>query len=202
MNITALIEQFDAWRTAGSTIALATVTKTAGSTYSKPGTHMLFSGQSDYRGLLSGGCLEGDLLERAQPVLISGDPAHVVYDMRDQEQDQLWGLGLGCNGMMEVLIQRLAPETGYQPFAAITDQVRLRVAGHYAIAVDGKQPGAGLVWGPGDRILHQLSTAQGFRNLPDCPHAATCASVNSRYGSRRPPPGTAGRHFRMGGGGF
>ncbi len=57
-------------------------------------------------GLLSGGCLEGDLAERARSVLASGRPATVTYDMSSQD-DLLWGLGLGCAGQVQVLLERV-----------------------------------------------------------------------------------------------
>ena len=142
MNISALLNQFQEWRKAGAPLVLATVVQTAGSTYAKPGTHMLINGDLGYEGLLSGGCLEGDLAERARPVLADGDAALVVYDMRDQEQDQLWGLGLGCNGMMQVLLQRLDTSNGYEPMTTLASHIGQRISGTYGIQVDGPKAGA------------------------------------------------------------
>lgn len=113
-----LIEAFGPWRQADATMVLATVIDTAGSTYSKPGRHILINADGQHAGLLSGGCLEGDLAERANSVLASGVPQTVTYDMRD-DADDLWGIGLGCNGMMEVLLQRLDASNDWQPFTAL-----------------------------------------------------------------------------------
>ena len=56
-------------------------------------------------GLLGGGCLEGDLLERATRVRAGGEPELVRYDA-SAEEDIVWGLGLGCAGIVEVWLDR------------------------------------------------------------------------------------------------
>jgi xanthine/CO dehydrogenase XdhC/CoxF family maturation factor len=91
----------------GCSAVLATVVRVVGSAYRRPGARMLFAG-SDAVGMVSGGCLESDLAERAAAVLHSGDAQVVVYDMRSPD-DIIWGLGLGCNGEVRILMERLAP---------------------------------------------------------------------------------------------
>jgi xanthine/CO dehydrogenase XdhC/CoxF family maturation factor len=80
--------------------------------------------------LLSGGCLEGDLREHARSVLASGRSRTVTYDMRSAD-DELWGLGAGCEGAMEILLQRMGVVEGWQPFAGIRSLI---AAGQRAIA--------------------------------------------------------------------
>src|SRR5262245_5654973 len=82
-------------------IALATVVATAGSTYRKAGTQMLIAPSDGPFGLLSGGCLEADLVEHARAVVESGAPRFVQYDMRG-EDDRLFGIGSGCEGSMRI----------------------------------------------------------------------------------------------------
>ena len=77
---------------------------------------MLIDGDGRFKGLLSGGCLEGDLAIRARVVLESGQPQVVIYDLADDD-DEVWGLGVGCDGMMRVLLQPL--DANYEPFARI-----------------------------------------------------------------------------------
>jgi len=134
-----LIEAFDAWRRAGEDIVLATVTGTAGSTYSKPGAQMLISGDGQFRGLLSGGCLEGDLVEHAKDVIARGLPKAVRYDMRNRDEDQLWGLGLGCDGAIDIFLQALDEE--HEPFAAIARRVSARIPSAYALVLESAVPG-------------------------------------------------------------
>ena len=106
MGARHLLQSFHAWRAAGEPLVLATVYETAGSTYSKAGHRILLAANGDYRGLVSGGCLEGDLAERARGVVQSGQAAAVTYDLRDSA-DELWGLGVGCNGLLRVFLQPL-----------------------------------------------------------------------------------------------
>jgi xanthine/CO dehydrogenase XdhC/CoxF family maturation factor len=57
-------------------------------------------------GSVSGGCLEEDILERARKVAESGSPQLAIYDTTS-ENDLVWGVGLGCHGVVQVLIERL-----------------------------------------------------------------------------------------------
>ncbi len=125
MGARHLLQSFHAWREAGEPLVLATVYETAGSTYSKAGHRILLAANGDYRGLVSGGCLEGDLAERARAVVQSGQAVAVTYDLRDSA-DELWGLGVGCNGLLRVFLQPLLRTNDYQPFGAIAE----RLAGH------------------------------------------------------------------------
>ena len=70
---------------------------------------MLVSSDGTTSGMVSGGCLETDLAERARAVLREGSARTVVYDMRSPD-DIVWGLGLGCDGEVRVLLERIAPE--------------------------------------------------------------------------------------------
>jgi xanthine/CO dehydrogenase XdhC/CoxF family maturation factor len=106
--------QFFAGR--GEPLVLATVAQTLGSTYRKAGAQMLIAGDGRVAGLLSGGCLEADLMERAHGVLESGEAVTVHYDTRSSD-DIIWGIGLGCEGAMTILLSRLDRGNGYQPFA-------------------------------------------------------------------------------------
>lgn len=118
MSTRRIIEAFETWSADGRTLVLATVTTTEGSTYSKAGHCILIADNGDYRGLVSGGCLEGDLAAHASRVADNGEPAALIYDLRD-EADGVFGLGIGCNGMLGVLLQRLESGRDYQPFRRI-----------------------------------------------------------------------------------
>ena len=87
-------------------LVLVTIVATVGSTYRKPGAMMLIARDGAYEGLISGGCLEGDLLHHAAEVFESGVPKRVTYDMHAGD-DLAWGLGLGCDGVIHLLLQRL-----------------------------------------------------------------------------------------------
>lgn len=114
-----LYEFFKVREQQGQPLVLVTVFETAGSTYSKAGGQMIIDSDGNFCGMLSGGCLEGDLVERARNVVESGVAATASYDLG--ADDELWGLGVGCDGTMRMLLQPLTSESDYQPFAAIAD---------------------------------------------------------------------------------
>jgi xanthine/CO dehydrogenase XdhC/CoxF family maturation factor len=81
---------------------------------------MLFAATGERCGLLSGGCLEGDLQDHALALLASDNQRTVVrhYDSRGSD-DAIWGLGLGCEGAMQVLLLRLDSSNRYQPLSGL-----------------------------------------------------------------------------------
>lgn len=97
-------------------MALGILVRTVGSTYRKPGAMLLMAGGGEYAGLISGGCLEGDLGERGRAVIETGRAALVTYDLRNSD-DLVWGLGLGCEGAMHILLLRVGPREEWQPLA-------------------------------------------------------------------------------------
>ena len=123
MNPARMLQFFDSRSSRDEPLVLATVFETKGSTYSKAGAHMLIDGNGTFQGMLSGGCLEGDLAIRAQVVLESGLPQTVTYDL-GQNDDEVWGLGVGCDGLMRVFLQPITSDTDYQPFSTVADVFR------------------------------------------------------------------------------
>jgi xanthine dehydrogenase accessory factor len=90
----------------GARAALATVIGVEGSSYRRPGARMLVAESGRWTGGISGGCLEGDALQKAKYALLQNRASTVVYDTRDEDAHQI-GVGLGCNGRIEVLIAPL-----------------------------------------------------------------------------------------------
>ncbi len=137
-----LREILAAWertRSAGGRAVLATIVDASGSTYRRPGARMLIPERGDPVGLLSGGCLEGDLAERAAAVPASGKPRCVVYDMTSQD-DLVWGLGLGCAGKLHVLLEPLpGPAEAYLAFLARCHAERAQ--GAVATLIESADPG-------------------------------------------------------------
>lgn len=134
MNNRRLLQSFREWQATEASLVLITVVETAGSTYSKAGEQLLITADGRYAGLVSGGCLEGDLVLHAKEVLASGTPQLLSYDMRNPD-DELWGLGLGCNGMLRLLLQPLDAATDWQPFAALADSMAAPVGQQAALIV-------------------------------------------------------------------
>lgn len=113
-----LLPLFAQCRQRGEPAVLATIVATRGSTYQKAGARMLIAPGGEHAGLLSGGCLEGDLADRARSVLSDGVPKLVRYDLSG-EIDATWGLALGCEGAVDIWLTRLSPDEGWEPFASI-----------------------------------------------------------------------------------
>lgn len=125
------------------TCALATVVQTEGSTYRHTGARMLMFRDGTMIGAISGGCLENDVFERALAVIDTGIPQFVVYDGREDAQRPngvVTGLGMGCNGVTSVLVERI--EGANDPFiAALRDalakQERICVATAFDVSPNG-----------------------------------------------------------------
>ena len=123
----------------GEPLVLATVAQTLGSTYRKAGAQMLIAGDGRVAGLLSGGCLEADLMERARRVLETGEPATVHYDTRSSD-DVIWGIGLGCEGAMTILLSRLDRANDYQPFKFASRCRFDQIDAQFAVVTESRNP--------------------------------------------------------------
>jgi xanthine/CO dehydrogenase XdhC/CoxF family maturation factor len=91
--------------------ALATVVYVKGSAYRRPGARMLVTAAGRSAGMISGGCLEDDVREHARQVMATGEPRVVTYDTTSPS-DIVFGLGLGCSGVVKVLIEPLGASDG------------------------------------------------------------------------------------------
>jgi xanthine dehydrogenase accessory factor len=100
--------------------ALATVVKVRGSSYRSPGARMLITDDGRWVGSISGGCLEGDALRKARLVMTDNKPMTVTYDTREESNQNL-GIGLGCNGVIDVLIEPLDAKHDKNPVHLFQD---------------------------------------------------------------------------------
>lgn len=128
---------------------LATVVKVEGSTYRRPGARLLASRSGDWVGGISGGCLEGDLVRKAW-WRTEGGPALVTYDST-ADDETAWQFGLGCNGVVHVLLERVAKQ-GQDPLAFVRRCWRRREAGAVATVFRTSAPGVPL----GERLTLDL----------------------------------------------
>jgi xanthine dehydrogenase accessory factor len=89
--------------------ALATVISVEGSSYRRPGARLFVTESGRWTGGISGGCLEGDALQKARRAMLQNRASTVVYDTREPDEQQI-GVGLGCNGRIEILMAPLGAE--------------------------------------------------------------------------------------------
>jgi xanthine dehydrogenase accessory factor len=110
----AIVEAFGKIEFPLRKVALATVVRVRGSSYRSPGARMLITDDGKWVGSISGGCLEGDALRKARQVMIEKNPLTVTYDTREESNQNL-GIGLGCNGVIDVLIEPVDPTDENNP---------------------------------------------------------------------------------------
>lgn len=108
-EIASIVENYRQMETDGENAALLTVVQVEGSSYRRMGARMLVSETGRWVGGISGGCLEGDALRKAKHAILQARPHVVTYDTREEE-DRPIGVGLGCNGRIDVLISPLQAE--------------------------------------------------------------------------------------------
>lgn len=117
-------------RERGTTAVLATLVAVRGSHYRRPGARMLLAG-GELSGVLSGGCLEGDLAARAERVAASGLPEVATYDLT-RVGEELWGFGLGCAGVVSILLEALRSDRDHGSLAFLEDCLARRERGALA----------------------------------------------------------------------
>ena len=180
-----LLPLFERERAAGRALVLGVLVRTDGSTYRKPGALMVIAGSGEYAGLLSGGCLEGDLRGHAQRVLADGSAGLVRYDLRSPD-DLLWGLGIGCEGEMQILLLRCGPDTGWQPLASLAAALSAHAPAAVGIVVESADPAVprgSLAW----------PAAAGPRGGATCRARRAVAAGGAGAGAPRPARGLARR---------
>lgn len=109
-----IVKAFDTAAAAGRQTALATVVHVEGSSYRRAGARMLITEDGQLTGAISGGCLEGDALRKARLVMAQNKPMLVTYDTTDDDDAKL-GVGLGCNGIIHILIEPINENKPHHP---------------------------------------------------------------------------------------
>ncbi|MDE2691394.1 MAG: XdhC family protein [Acidobacteriota bacterium] len=99
-----ILPDVDRWRADGQRVAVATVIRTVGSSPRPLGSKMAVSDTGSIAGSVSGGCIEGAVIEEAQSVLEDGLPKRLSYGISDE---LAWSVGLTCGGEVEVLVERI-----------------------------------------------------------------------------------------------
>ena len=92
------------WRDAGREVGLATVVATWGSSPRPVGSQLVVDGDGHFEGSVSGGCIEGAVIETAQSVMQSGQPEMLEFGVSDE---QAWEVGLACGGTVRVYVEKI-----------------------------------------------------------------------------------------------
>jgi xanthine dehydrogenase accessory factor len=103
-ELTDVLSAIESLSARGEKLALATIVSVKGSTYRRPGARLLIPENGAPIGNISGGCLEGDVADVARIVMREGVARIASWDLT-ADDDDVWGLGLGCNGAIEVFVE-------------------------------------------------------------------------------------------------
>jgi xanthine/CO dehydrogenase XdhC/CoxF family maturation factor len=143
----AVFAEIERLHAAGQAAALATLVRIEGSSYRRIGTRLLIRPDGSMLGQVSAGCLENDLRERAVRLLESSGPPEVIEYDTGGDENRIWGLGMGCNGRLDVFLQILAP-----PSDPVLAEIRCRFSGIESFSIrtvlDGADAGDILVGPP------------------------------------------------------
>jgi xanthine dehydrogenase accessory factor len=112
-DLDEVLAQAAAWRAAGHDVAMATVVRTWGSSPRPPGSQLVVADDGDFRGSVSGGCIEGAVVKEAQGVLRAGAPKLLHFGVTNE---MAWEVGLACGGKVDVWVERADP--------AVIDELR------------------------------------------------------------------------------
>ncbi|WP_161887898.1 XdhC family protein [Pontibacter russatus] len=120
-----IVAAYDEAQREGRQTALATVVHVLGSSYRRPGARMLVTDDGKLTGAISGGCLEGDALRKARLVMARQQALLATYDTTDEDDAKL-GVGLGCNGIIQILIEPIDPANPLNPIQLLKTFLRHR----------------------------------------------------------------------------
>jgi xanthine/CO dehydrogenase XdhC/CoxF family maturation factor len=94
-----------AWHADGLRVALATVVRTWGSSPRPAGSKLAVNERSEFVGSVSGGCIEGAVIQEALEIMRGAPPRLLAFGVAD---DVAWSVGLACGGRVEVYVEAVA----------------------------------------------------------------------------------------------
>jgi xanthine dehydrogenase accessory factor len=108
-DLDAVVSQALAWRAAGRKVALATVARTWGSSPRPAGSKLCVNDAAEFVGSVSGGCIEGAVIQDGLEVMAGGGSRMLEFGVSDETA---WEVGLACGGKVEVFVEAVAPDDG------------------------------------------------------------------------------------------
>ena len=135
-EIKAIISAYDEMDKTSTRAALATVVRVEGSSYRRTGARMLVREDGLWTGGISGGCLERDALKQAKFAIFKSTSSLVTYDTTEDDAHQI-GVGLGCNGIIDVLFTPLDYLDKNNPVEVLKSCVLENRKTHILITVTG-----------------------------------------------------------------
>ena len=128
-EIKSILKLYNTLKHSDEKCAIAQVVRVEESSYRREGARMLVFESGVFEGGISGGCLEGDALQRSQIAILKQEPSIVTYDTSKEKEI---GVGLGCNGIIDVLISPISDES---PLMAMLEKCTLERGEHLIATV-------------------------------------------------------------------
>lgn len=104
-DLDAVLERAARWNEEGRQVALATVVRTWGSSPRPAGSKLAVNDQGEFIGSVSGGCIEGAVIQEGLEVMTGGPPRLLSFGVSDEAA---WEVGLACGGKIEILVEALS----------------------------------------------------------------------------------------------
>jgi xanthine/CO dehydrogenase XdhC/CoxF family maturation factor len=169
-ELSDVLEAIESLSAKGEKMALATIVAVRGSTYRRPGARLLVPEEGAPIGNISGGCLESDVADMARIVMEEGRARLAGWDLT-ADDDEVWGLGLGCNGAIEVFIEPA------DRAAEVTDALRMALEEERPICVVTVLESGSAGVDPGARVVVKPDgTSEGSLGEPSIDGAAVEAA--------------------------
>jgi xanthine dehydrogenase accessory factor len=158
---------------------LATIIDVEGSAYRRPGAKMVIPEGGTGVGHITAGCLEDEVQAIAAEVLADGEPRVETYDLRPEAEDDVWGLGVGCNGVLDILLEPIDEsyraavdafdddrDVGVVTVVETADEAAVGARAYYDSASGRLDPGEGFPADLVDRLSDAVAefAAQGRAN--------------------------------------
>jgi xanthine/CO dehydrogenase XdhC/CoxF family maturation factor len=173
-EISEIVRAFDKAQVEGKRSALATVVHVEGSSYRRPGARMLVTDDGQLTGAISGGCLEGDALNKALFAINQQQNRLVTYDTTDDD-DLQFGVQLGCNGIVHILFEPIDDTKAYHPIRLLRELIGKRrdavLLTLFSLDRSAEQQGTSLLYAEG--LVHSA--------LPDGWQGAVMEDVKEAY---------------------
>ena len=99
-----ILQQAASWRADGRKVAIATVVSTWGSSPRPVGSQMAVDDRGSMIGSVSGGCIEGAVVDEARKAMADGEPRLMSFGVSNE---LAWEVGLACGGKIQVYVERL-----------------------------------------------------------------------------------------------
>ena len=154
-EIRTIVQAYHLVNHATTGAALATVVRVDGSSYRRSGARMLVLDNGTYTGGISGGCLEGDALRKCRHAIATQKPLLVTYDTTQEDGHQV-GVGLGCNGIIDILITPLDPGDSHNPVNILGTITETRLRRILLTVTAGAFAGKAILYEPGAYLAMPL----------------------------------------------